>query len=401
MWRERLSEPRRGGDRVIVVVGQRRFVQLTREFRVVIVFGGSCRPIAPAREPALRIGHGSDRVGEPAPIAVPDGCTRLPLQRIVVEIGSGHAIEIAQRFRTAIPRQRERQCQRVAARRRFGQAAGARECIETPHPQIAISARVPCPAREQGLVFDDRRRRGDQCLDLPLRILQQRCPLQHGSCTVRRQERGEFPSEAAVGFLQRHACPLFDELGCQRILRAHPVERAFAVRQAARSQPAFRNERCKIVGALELDARREALAFERVIRKVAAVLIKELLPVTAFGEAGQPHSAQIPADRLALVVRDEGLRALIDRAKFVPCVRERAPDARGLQVRVKRIITQRLAVGMSLRSGIVDFFVGLAERFAHLFERISRLRAARARRRQQRAREQHQNGRYDSSRVHA
>src|SRR5688572_32920026 len=87
MRRQRLVEPRRGGDRVEVVVGQRRFVKLTRKWRVAVAIRRACRPVPPAREAALRIGHRSDRVCESSPIAVPYGGSRPPLQRIVVEIG--------------------------------------------------------------------------------------------------------------------------------------------------------------------------------------------------------------------------------------------------------------------------------------------------------------------------
>ncbi len=184
--------------------------------------------------------------------------------------------------------------------------------------------------------------------------------------TVRGKERCDLARETAVAVLQRHARPLLDELGRQRILRAQPFERPLAVRQAARSQPALRDERREIARAFELDACGEALAFERIVREVLAVLFEKLLPVPTLREARQPHAAQTPADGLVLVMRDERLRALIDGADFLACISERTPDARRLQIRIQRICAQRLAVGVRLCSGIVDLLVRLAKRLAHL-----------------------------------
>ena len=312
MRSQRLPEPGRGRNGVEVVVRQRRLIQLSCELGIVVALRSARCPIAPACEAALRIRHGGDRIRKPAPVAVPDRCARLPLQCIVVEIRRCDPIEIAQRFRTSIPRQRESQGECIAARRRLIEAAGAREGVEATHRQISIAAREAGPACKQCFVFDGRRRCSDQSLDLPLRLLQERCPLQQRGGALGRQERCDLAREAGVGFLQCHACALFDELGWQRILRAQPFERAFAIRQAARCQPTLRDQRREIGSAVELDARREALAFERIVCELVAVLFQELRPVAALRQAREPHAAQVAANGLVLIVGDEGLRALID-----------------------------------------------------------------------------------------
>src|SRR5262249_50805020 len=155
------------------------------------------------------------------------------------------------------------------------------------------------------------------------------------------------------------------------------------------------------VGAVERDARREALAFERVVRELVAILIEELLPLAALRETREPHTPQAAADRLVLVVRDERLCTLIHGTELVAGVGEPAANARSLQIWIERVVAQRFAVGLRLRSGIVDLLIRLPELFAHLLERVVRGRAARGWRRQQRACEQNAKVRCDSSVVHA
>ncbi len=155
-----------------------------------------------------------------------------------------------------------------------------------------------------------------------------------------------------------------------------------------RLQPFPHEISCESVGLGKGNARRVALAAQRIARDGVTIRLEKRRPLPPRGEALEPYTPQPPGDRLMLVSDQELRRAAIRLRRGHARQRQLLDDALGPQVRIQRIALQVLVVtwrvrehprtgaGVGLLEGLTRFAIGslgpcgacVQSRLAHEYE---------------------------------
>ncbi len=235
-----------------------------------------------------------------------------------------------------------------------------------------IDARQTRPAGQQRGTVHRRAGSGDQRVDARLGLLEQSRPLRQRRGLVCGEHRDELPCERRITAPQCKARALFDELRRQDALLFHPVERDFAFRHAARSEPLRREVAHEAVGLVERDSRTEALATQGVVGNRTSIGFEECRPLRPPREALEQYAPHPTRDRQRVMLRNEGGCALVRVFRSGNVRAERFAEPFGLQIGVQRVALQALAVaGIRVRFpgagvGHLEFVAGARVRVGGL-----------------------------------